>query len=55
MKVTVIPTVTGAFGTVIKLLVQGLEVLEIRRRMETIQSTQLFISARILTLEPGYS
>ena len=31
--------VTGALGTVTKGLVQGLEVLEIRRRVETIQTT----------------
>ena len=36
MKVTFIPVVIGALGTVTKELVQGLEDLEIRRRMETI-------------------
>ena len=30
MKVTVLPIVTGALGTVTKCFVQGLEVLEIR-------------------------
>ena len=36
MKVTVVPIVIGAFGTVTKGLVQGLEYLEIRGRVETI-------------------
>ena len=36
MKVTVIPIVIGALGTVTKELVQGLESLEIRGRVETI-------------------
>ena len=48
MKVTVIPIVNVALGTVTKGLVQGLEVLEIRGRVETIQTTALLRSARIL-------
>ena len=36
MKVTVITVVIGALGTVTKGLVQGLEDLEIRERVETI-------------------
>ena len=48
MKVTVIPIVTGALGTLTKGLVHGQEDLEIRRRMETIQTTALLRSARIL-------
>ena len=36
MKVTVIPIVIGALGTVTKGLVQGLENLEIRGRVEII-------------------
>ena len=47
MKVTVIPVVIGAFGTITKGLVQGLKDLEIRGRVETIQTTALR-SARIL-------
>ena len=39
MKVTVIPIVIGAFGTVTKRLIQGLKDLEIRGREETIQTT----------------
>ena len=38
MKVTIIPIVTGALGTVTEELVQGLEDLEIRERVETIQT-----------------
>ena len=34
MKVTIIPIVIDALGTVTKELVQGLEDLEIRRRVE---------------------
>ena len=48
MKVTVIPVVINALCTVTKGLVQVLEKLEIRRRVETIQTTALFRSARIL-------
>ena len=39
MKVTVIPVVIGTLGTVTKGLVQGLEDLEIRGCVETIQAT----------------
>ena len=48
MKVTVIPIVIGALGTVTKGLIQGLKDLEIRGRVETIQTTALLRSARIL-------
>ena len=48
MKVTVIPIVSGALGTVTKRLVQGLEHLEIRGRVETIQTTALSLATKIL-------
>ena len=48
MKVTMIPIVTGELGTVIRRLVQELEDLEIRGRVETIQMTVLLRPARIL-------
>ena len=48
MKVTVIPTVEGALGTVTKGLIKGQEDLEIKGGVETIQTTALFRSARIL-------
>ena len=48
MKVTIIPNVIEALGTPTKILVQGLEGLEIRGRLETIQATALLRSARIL-------
>ena len=41
MKVTVIPIVIGALVTVTKRLVQGLEDLKIRGRVETIRTTKL--------------
>ena len=48
MKVRFIPIVTGALGTVAKGLIEGPEDLVIRRRVETIQTTTLFRSDRIL-------
>ena len=41
MKVTIIPIVIGAFGTVTKGLQKGLEDLEVGGRVETIQTTTL--------------
>ena len=43
----VIPIVIGALGTVTKGLVQGLGVLEITERVETVQATSLLRSVRI--------
>ena len=48
MRVTVIPIIIGAIGTVTKGLVQGMEDLEIRGRVETIPITALLRSSRIL-------
>ena len=48
MKVTVVPIVIGAFSAVTKGLVKGFEDLEIRGRLETIQTTALLRTARIL-------
>ena len=48
MKVTIIPIVIGAFGTVTKGLLKGLEDLEIGGGVETIQTTTLLRTARIL-------
>ena len=48
MKVTIIPIVIGAFGTVTKGLLQGLEDLEVGDRVDTIQTTALLKTARIL-------
>ena len=50
MKAKVIPIVIGALGTVTKGLVQGLEDLEITRRVETIRTTALLRSAIILRI-----
>ena len=48
MKVTIIPIVTGAFGTVTKGLLKGLEDLEAGGRGETIKASALLRTARIL-------
>ena len=48
MKVTMIPIATSALGTVIKGLVYVLEDYEIRGQVETLQTTALLRSARIL-------
>ena len=48
MKMTVIPILIGALGIVTKGWVKGLQDLEKRRRAETIQTTALLRSARIL-------
>ena len=48
MKVTIIPIVMGAFGTVTKGLLKGLENLEVGGQVETIQTTALLKTARIL-------
>ena len=48
MKVTIMPIVIGAFGRIIKGLLKGLEDLEITVRVETVQTTTLLRSARIL-------
>ena len=47
MKVTIIPIVTGALGTVDKELLKRLEDLEVGGRIETIQTTALLRTARI--------
>ena len=48
MKVTTVPVVMGAFGTVSKGLLKGLEDLEVGGRVETVQTTALVKTARIL-------
>ncbi len=48
MKVMIIPIVIGALGTVTKGLLKGQEDLEVGGRVETIQSTTLLRTARIL-------
>ena len=42
MKVTIVLIVTGAFGTVTKGLLKGLEDLKVGGRMKTIQTTALY-------------
>ena len=48
MRVTIVPIVIGALGTVTKGLLKGLENLDVGRRVETIQTTELLKMARIL-------
>ena len=48
MQVTIIPIVIGAFGTVARGLLKGLEDLEVGGRVETIQTTVVLGTARIL-------
>ena len=48
MKVTIVPTVIGALGTVTKGLLKGPEDFEVGGRVETIQTTALLRTARIL-------
>ena len=48
MKVTIVPIVIGALGTVTKGLLNGLEDLEVSGQVGTIQTTALLRTARIL-------
>ena len=48
MKVTIVPILIGAFDTVSKGLLKGLEDLEIGGQVETIQTTALLKTDRIL-------
>ena len=45
---TIIPIVNGAFGTVNKGLLKGLGDLEVGERIETVQTTVLLRTVRIL-------
>ena len=55
MKMTVIPILNDALGTIFKGLLRELDEMEIGGRTEPIQLTTLLRSARILrgVLEPG--
>ena len=48
MKVTIVPNVIGALGTITKGLLKGLEDLEVSGWVGTIQTTALLRTARIL-------
>ena len=48
MKVTIVPIVIDALGTITKRLLKGLEDLEVGGRVGTIQTTALLRTARIL-------
>ena len=49
MKVTIVPIMISALGTITNRLLKGPEDLEVGRRVETIQMTALLRTARILT------
>ena len=48
MKVTIVPIVISDFGSITNILLKGLEDLEVGGRIETIQTTTLLRTARIL-------
>ena len=48
MKVTIVPIVIGAFSTISKWLLKGLEDLEVGGRVETIQMTVMLRTAKAL-------
>ena len=48
MKVTIVPIVIGALGTITKGFLKGLAELEVGGRVETIPTTALLRTARIL-------
>ena len=48
MKVTIVLIVIGALGTITKVLLKGLEDLKVGGRVETIQTTALLRTTRIL-------
>ena len=48
MKVTIVPIVISALGTITKGLLKGLEDLEVGGQVETIQTTALLRTTRIL-------
>ena len=52
MKVTIVPIVIGAFGTITKGLLKGFGDLEVAGQVETIQTTTLLRTARILRKIP---
>ena len=47
MKVTIVPIVIGALGTLTEVLLKGQEDLEVSGRVETIQTAALLRTARI--------
>ena len=53
MKVTIIPIVIGAFGTINKGLLKGLEDLEVGGRVEAIQTTALLKNSKNTEKSPG--
>ena len=54
MKVTIVPIVIGAFGTITKGLSKGLEELEVGRRVETIQNDCIAENGQITETRPEH-
>ena len=53
MKVTTVPIVIGALGTITKGLLKGLEDLEVGRRVETIQNDSIAKNSQNPETSPG--
>ena len=53
MKVTIVPIVIGAFGTITKGLLKGLEDLEVGGRVETIQNDSIAENGQNPEMGPG--
>ena len=53
MQVTIIPIVIGAFGTVTKGLLKGLEDLEVGGRVETVQNYYIIENGQNTEKSPG--
>ena len=54
MKVTIVPIVIGAIGTITKGLLKGLGDLEVGRRVETIQTDRIAKNGQNPEKRPGY-
>ena len=55
MQVTIIPIVVGAFGTVTKRFLKGLEDLEVSGQVETIQNYYIIENGQNTEKSPGDS
>ena len=53
LKMTIIPIVIGAFGTVTKGLLKGLKDLEVCERVETIQNYNIIDNGQNTEKSPG--
>ena len=53
MKVTIVPIVIGAFGTITKGLLKGLKNLEVGGQVETIQNDSITKNGQDIEKRPG--